>query len=141
MTAGRAKLLLETHPRTFVSDAIARRFMSFLTRRRLIRASCRLHHQFVRIPELSFLPEPQRDRRDLARQRDFGQFLAYATTDARIVEIPQRAGLCCGGIRRSFKHALERRVVIAIETTGQRCSPPAPQLAARELLIGAGSRD
>src|SRR5438034_11620193 len=109
--------------------------MSFLTRRRhLIRASDRLHRQLVRIPELSFLPEPERDRRDLARQRDLGQFLTYATTDARVIEVFQGAGLCRSGIRRSFKHALERRIVIAIETTGERCSPPAPQLAARELL-------
>ena len=43
-----------------------------------IRALCRLHRHFLRIPELSFLPEPERDRGDLARQRDFGQFLADA---------------------------------------------------------------
>ena len=63
MTAGRAKLLLETHPRTFVSDAMYGTPLSFLTRgRHLIRASCRLHRQLVRIPELSFLPKAERDR-------------------------------------------------------------------------------
>src|ERR1019366_1281477 len=90
-----------------------RRFMSFLTRRRyLIRASYRLRRQFVRIPELSFLPEPERDRRDLARQRHFGQFLAYAATDARVIEVFQWPGLGRRRIRRPFEHILERGVVI-----------------------------
>src|SRR5216684_584897 len=126
MTAGRAKLCDETHPRTFVSDTMdgtAR--ASSLDVVHLIRALCRLHRHLVRIPELSFLPEPERDRRDLARQRNFGQFLAYAATDARVIEVFQwtRLGRRC--IRRPFEHILERRVVIAIEPTRERCSPAA----------------
>src|SRR5438552_10213568 len=115
--------------------------MSFLTRRHhYIRALFVLPRHFVRIPELSFLPEPERDRRDLARQGHFGQFLSYTSTDTRLIDLFQWPRLGCSRIRSPFEHILEHRVVIAVQPTGQRRSPPASQLPADELLIGTRAR-
>jgi len=98
--------------------------MSFLTRRRSFHPSATL----VCIVSLSgsqsspFFQSRSAIAEILARQRDFGQFLAYAAADARVIEVFQWAGLGRGRIRRPLEHVLERGVVIAIEPTGERCA-------------------
>jgi hypothetical protein len=74
--------LAETSPRTFVPDQRrAADASSALSESPAIRTLCRLHRQFLRIEQLSFLPQTQGHRRDLSRQRHLGQFLVHASAD------------------------------------------------------------
>src|ERR1051325_6475102 len=79
-------VLAETHPRTFVSDSSE--ISSWVTHTRrssLIRALCRLHRQFLRIPELSLLPQTQDHGGDLAGQRDLRQLVFHASGERGFV--------------------------------------------------------
>src|SRR5256885_14780537 len=104
-----------------------------------IRALCRLHRHFLRIPELSFLPEPQGDGGDLSRQGHRGEIFLHSSGNRGVVIVTEWAwsGRRCR--RRSLEDVLEDRVVVAIEPACER-SPPLPtHLALVQLLVGTRS--
>ena len=78
-TAGRANVLLETVPRTLVPDpGASSKENDPLTVASQVRALARLRRQLCRIEALSSLPQPERDRRDLARKRHTGQLFPHS---------------------------------------------------------------
>src|ERR1051325_4788441 len=88
-------VLAETHPRTFVSDSSE--ISSWVTHTRrssLIRALCRLHRQFLRIPELSLLPQTQDHGGDLAGQRDLRQLVFHASGERGFVILRENVRMC-----------------------------------------------
>src|SRR5947207_7677189 len=104
-----------------------------------IRALCRLHRHFLRIPELSFLPEPQGDGGDLSRQCHRGEIFLHSSCNRGLVTVTEWAwsGHRCRG--RSLEDVLEHRIVVAIEPACER-SPPLPtHFALVQLLVGTRS--
>src|SRR5687767_94511 len=109
LTAGPTKIS-ETHPRT-VASRISEQSSEHPTRADPNRL-CRLHRYFGWIPELSFLPEMQRNRRNFSRQGDLRQFRPDAVRDATLVDVLKRSGFECRCVGCSFEHALEKAIVV-----------------------------
>jgi hypothetical protein len=89
-TAGRANGLLETAPRTLVPDpgAISKENDPRIVASQ-IRALARLRGQLGRIEALSSLPQPERDRHDLARKRHTGQLFPHSAGNHAKVDVLQ----------------------------------------------------
>src|SRR6266540_595513 len=101
-TADRANWNYETALRTLVPvpQAVAE---GTSPRRLEAPALARWRRQLGRIVALSFLPESERERRELAGERQTRQFLPRAASHHAVVEILQRAGPRRGRRRRAFE--------------------------------------
>src|SRR5207244_11522592 len=92
------------------------------------------------IPELSFLPKPQSDGRDLPGQCQERHVGVDTAIEALLVEILQRAVFVSGGRRRALEHVLEDGVVIAIQATRERCSPAPANRTGHHLVASDRAR-
>src|SRR5437667_3752718 len=75
----------------------------------------RWRRQFGRIVGLSFLPQAERERRELAGEGHPRELRPHPPSDHRVVEVLERAGAHGGGRRRTLQHILEHAIVIAIQ--------------------------
>src|SRR5437870_10407961 len=104
------------------------------------RPLARWRGQLCRIVAFSFLPEPERERRELASERQTRQFLSRPTRDHAVVEVLQRAGSRGGGRGGALEYVFEHAIVVPIQPASQRGATPTHGLAGHERIIGAGPR-
>src|SRR6266498_3356476 len=107
----------------FVSDAMREPCELPRTPVVAIRALCRLRRQFRWIPELSFLPQSQGDRRDLPRQGQERHVGVDTMSEGLLVEVLEGTVFVRGGRRGALEDVLEDPVVIAIQPACERRSP------------------